>query len=151
MIIDETNAIVEFRGENRFLSNFHPCTVRYQDLAYPSSEHAYQAAKSLDPAVRERIAKCRTAAQAKRKGREIPLTHEFMCTRHFIMYEIVRNKFIQNRELTRALLSTRPKFLVEGNTWGDTFWGVCDGKGLNWLGHILMQQREEFYLWGLPQ
>ena len=33
------------------------------------------------------------------------------------------------------------KELVEGNTWNDTLWGVCEGKGRNILGIILMEIR----------
>jgi hypothetical protein len=32
--------------------------------------------------------------------------------------------------------------LIEGNTWGDTFWGVCNGVGENNLGKTLMNVRE---------
>lgn len=28
------------------------------------------------------------------------------------------------------------------NTWGDQFWGTVNGKGANFLGHILMETRE---------
>lgn len=31
----------------------------------------------------------------------------------------------------------------EGNTWGDKFWGVCDGEGENHLGKLLMEVRAE--------
>ena len=31
--------------------------------------------------------------------------------------------------------------LVEGNYWGDTFWGICNGEGTNWLGILLMAER----------
>lgn len=41
--------IREFQGEHRFLSNFWPATLRFGDWVFPSAEHAYQAAKSLDP------------------------------------------------------------------------------------------------------
>ena len=33
--------------------------------------------------------------------------------------------------------------LIEGNTWGDTFWGQVDGKGENKLGKLLMKIRDE--------
>lgn len=33
--------------------------------------------------------------------------------------------------------------LIEGNTWGDRIWGVCDGVGENRLGKILMRVRAE--------
>ena len=61
------------------------------------------------------------------------------------MEEIVRAKFTQNEELKRLLLATGDKRLAEGNTWGDTFWGVDlrSGRGENHLGIILMRVREE--------
>ena len=49
----------------------------------------------------------------------------------------------QNPELGNKLLETGNQELVEGNTWGDIFWGVCNGKGQNWLGKILMMVRDE--------
>ena len=36
-----------------------------------------------------------------------------------------------------------PTFSPEGNDWNDTFWGQCDGVGLNHLGKLLMRVREE--------
>ena len=46
-------------------------------------------------------------------------------------------------EATHAnLLATGKATLVEGNSWGDTFWGVCRGKGKNMLGKILMRVRK---------
>jgi predicted NAD-dependent protein-ADP-ribosyltransferase YbiA (DUF1768 family) len=33
--------------------------------------------------------------------------------------------------------------LIEENTWGDTFWGICKGQGENHLGRLLMQIRDE--------
>ncbi len=32
--------------------------------------------------------------------------------------------------------------IVERNTWNDTFWGVCKGKGENHLGILLMEIRD---------
>lgn len=45
--------------------------------------------------------------------------------------------------LREKLLATGDAELVEGNTWGDRFWGVCNGVGQNWLGRLLMQVRDE--------
>lgn len=59
------------------------------------------------------------------------------------MHDIVRAKFEQNPDLRQKLLSTGSEELIEGNTWGDTFWGVCKGSGQNWLGRILMFVRDE--------
>ena len=35
--------------------------------------------------------------------------------------------------------------LVEGNTWGDKVWGVCDGVGENNLGKTLMRIRDALF------
>ena len=45
--------------------------------------------------------------------------------------------------LALRLVETGTEELVEGNDWGDTYWGVCKGTGKNMLGKILMEVREE--------
>jgi len=45
--------------------------------------------------------------------------------------------------LRKKLLATGNATLIEGNTWGDTYWGVCKGKGQNKLGKLLMELRSE--------
>ena len=52
-------------------------------------------------------------------------------------------KFTQNPGLLDKLLATGDAELVEGNTWGDQVWGVCDGVGENHLGKTLMRIRSE--------
>jgi hypothetical protein len=44
--------IDSFYGQYAFLSNFYPCEVEFEGDTYPSAEHAYQAAKTIDPDVR---------------------------------------------------------------------------------------------------
>lgn len=46
-------------------------------------------------------------------------------------------------KLRSQLLSTGTAELVEGNWWNDRYWGVCNGRGENHLGKILMRIREE--------
>ena len=58
------------------------------------------------------------------------------------MLSIVRAKF-ENAYLRRRLIATGDAELMEGNDWGDRFWGVCRGKGENRLGKILMKVRAE--------
>ena len=41
------------------------------------------------------------------------------------------------------LIQTGDSVLIEGNTWGDRVWGVCNGVGENRLGRILMKIRSE--------
>jgi len=45
-------------------------------------------------------------------------------------------------KLTAAMAKKNSKAVEVENTWGDTFWGICDNKGKNILGIILMEVRD---------
>lgn len=134
--------INSFTGPYRFLSNFWTVKLEYEGQRYPSVEHAFQAAKTLDLAARSRIAVLPTSAAAKRAGRTVALRDDWERVRVPIMEQLLRLKF-DNPELRTKLLSTGDAVLIEGNTWGDTFWGVCRGAGENRLGRLLMVIRDE--------
>lgn len=140
-----SGVIKQFTGQWKFLSNFWPCRIEYEGVIYPSSEHAYQAAKTCSPGVKRMIAGLSSPALAKRKGRQIEITNpiQWEGAKVLVMEEIVTAKFIQSRELAGRLLATRDKLLQEGNTWGDTFWGIDlkTSEGENHLGIILMNVR----------
>ncbi len=137
--------ITSFQGTYRFLSNFWPCYITHEGILYPTTEHAYQAAKTSDIHIRERIRDCSTPAEAK----EFFLTHQIQPDTGWtedrklkVMETLLTLKFAGTEPLlTRALLDTGPSDLIEGNTWNDTFWGVCNGTGKNHLGRILMKVR----------
>jgi predicted NAD-dependent protein-ADP-ribosyltransferase YbiA (DUF1768 family)/hypoxanthine phosphoribosyltransferase len=58
------------------------------------------------------------------------------------MLELLQIKF-QDPEMMRRLQATGDKYLVEGNDWGDIFWGVDNGVGKNILGLALMYLRDK--------
>lgn len=134
-------AINSFAGEYRFLSNFYPASVMFEGIIYPSVEHAYQAAKTLDLSQRDQIWSM-TAAKAKRFGRKVTLRPDWDEVKIDIMKELLVDKF-QHPHLRDWLRATGTEELTEGNWWGDTFWGVCQGKGENMLGKLLMEVRQE--------
>lgn len=136
--------IDSFHGEYRFLSNFYPCEIEMDGIVYPSSEHAYQAAKTDDVGERRKISKMKSAGEAKRAGKLIKLRRDWRSVSLNIMYNLLVQKFDKNKnpDLYTLLKQTGDQKLVEGNTWGDTFWGVCDGVGENWLGKLLMKVRD---------
>jgi ribA/ribD-fused uncharacterized protein len=133
--------ISEFKGEYRFLSNFWPCQIYYEGMVYQSVEHAYQAAKTTNVYVRRQIADMPKPSMAKRLGKTIPLRDDWENVKFHVMLSLVYYKFAFNKELREKLLATGTEELQEGNTWGDTFWGVCNGVGENKLGKILMLVR----------
>jgi ribA/ribD-fused uncharacterized protein len=139
--------IDNFRFEHYYLSNFYSKLskpVRFDGKDYASTEHAYQAAKTLDETEREKIRTAPSPGDAKRLGRRIKLRDDWEDVKLDVMYDIVRQKFFENKDLGAKLVSTGEKQLVEGNDHGDTFWG-CDRKnnGTNHLGKILMRVRDE--------
>ena len=133
--------ILEFRGPTRWLSNFHEAPVFYEGIIYPTSEHAYQAAKSDNKKVRKKIASLKTAREAKIEGRKIVPPNNWHEISLGIMEEINYVKFTRHFDLCLKLLETEDVHLEEGNNWGDRFWGTVDGIGENHLGKILMKIR----------
>lgn len=141
------DTIYTFHGENRFLSNFYISEFFWRDLTWHTSENAYQAAKSNDPEVWKRFADpTLTAGQAKKLGRTIEMRPDWDEVKDSIMKEILRHKFYQSLMLRSKLISTYGKKLEEGNSWGDTYWGISpekSGTGQNKLGILLMEVRED--------
>lgn len=138
-----TETIAFFTGRHRFLSNFYPCEIIYQSYKYANVECAYQAQKFKmngrwmfmrikNPALAKKLAQTHITKQRK----------DFHEQKLQIMEELLREKFNQSW-FRNKLLATGDRQLVEGNTWGDTFWGVCDGVGENHLGKLLMKIRAE--------
>lgn len=134
--------IDDFRYQYRWLSNFHVAEVYYEGLRYPSTEHAYQAAKSLDPLERIRIANLPMPRDAKKYGKTVVLRPDWEEIKDRVMFDVCFQKFTNHPDLRQALLDTGDAELIEGNTWGDTYWGVCKGVGRNKLGWTLMKIRE---------
>jgi ribA/ribD-fused uncharacterized protein len=82
------------------------------------------------------------AAIAKSIGKKMQVRKDWDEKKLDFMLYGVREKF-KDPGLAELLLSTEDFSLVEGNDWNDKFWGVCQGKGLNHLGRILMRVRKE--------
>jgi ribA/ribD-fused uncharacterized protein len=135
--------IDSFVGEYRFLSNFSPSLLVIDGLSYPTVEHAFQALKTENPTEREIVRTARTPGQAKKLGRRVTLRSDWNTVRVSVMKMLLEKKF-SDKVLRSELLATGDAELVEGNYWNDTFWGVCRGRGENWLGKLLMEIRSSF-------
>lgn len=131
--------ISEFRGKYYFLSNFYSSPVYYRGMTFRNAEAAFHAQKDRSRASEfTRL----NPSEAKRLGRRVRLRRDWEDIKEDIMFEVVMAKFGGSQALADALLATGDEKLVEGNTWGDRYWGVCDGNGLNKLGGILERVRE---------
>lgn len=136
--------INQFQGENRFLSNFYPSVFNYEGWTYRTVEHFYQCGKCLHQEDFLKIISSQTPGEAKKLGQKIELTEDWEAIKYSVM-EIGLNHKFNLPFLKDRLLSTKNQTLVEGNSWGDTYWGVDlkTGKGLNTLGKLLMKIRSE--------
>jgi N-glycosidase YbiA len=139
-----TESIKSFHGEYRFLSNFYSFgDIVWEGIVFPSVEHAYQAAKSTDWNEQVQISAAKTPAKAKQMGKTIQHKIKgWSRIRLAVMENLLRQKF-SYPAAADALLATGDAELIEGNTWGDTFWGVCNGEGENHLGRLLMEIRSD--------
>ena len=143
--MNKFNVIDKFADDFAFLSNFFETKVKYGDVTFNNSEAAFQAQKCSN---RQQIKNFVgiTASAAKKLGRKVELREGWDNIKEQVMYEIVKTKFEQNTKLGYALLKTADVVLIEGNTWGDRFWGQVDGDGENKLGKILMRVRDELVI-----
>lgn len=134
--------IRSFSGRYDFLSNFYEHSFRWSGDVWRTAEHAFQAAKAAEPIDYFRIREAATPGKAKRMGRHCGIKPGWDASRVSVMADIVRAKFM-DPVLRKKLLDTADAELVEGNGWGDTFWGVdlVTGEGQNQLGTILMATR----------
>lgn len=140
---DIPEPIDSFQGEYRWLSNFWPCEVELDGLKFRSVEAGYVAAKTTDIEIRKYIQTLDTSGKCKAYGKKLDLRTDWKDVRLDIMESLLVQKFTKDSELGAKLIETYPKQLIEGNYWNDTFWGVCDGKGKNNLGKLLMKIRKK--------
>lgn len=138
----DRTVIDTFRWEFGFLSNFHEASIWIDGVQFRSVEHAYQAAKASDPSARELIREAQTPGIAKKLGRAVQLPVDWDAQRIPLMRVLIREKF-KNPLLRAMLLATGDAQLIHTNSWNDKFWGVCRGVGLNHLGRILMETRDD--------
>ena len=140
--------IIDFNGKYAFLSNFYPSTFAHDGIEYPTVEHFFQAAKTLDIKEKKAIAAAATPGEAKRMGRKVQLRPNWESIKEYYMELGLRLKFAKP-SLRQKLLETGSNELIEGNSWHDNEWGSCycarcqNIAGKNKLGKLLMKLREE--------
>lgn len=145
--------IREFKGEYYFLSNFWiEDPVCIDKVVYKTIEHYYQAQKTLSDEEFKFVIAAPSPKIAKQRGRRVVLRKNWDNIKLCVMEKGLRIKF-SKPHLLEKLVYTYPLKLIEGNVWGDTYWGVCRGTGHNHLGKLLMKIRGEYIfrnaiIWG---
>ncbi len=128
-------------------SNFASFQVEWRGKIWPTSEHAYQAARYFEvkPEYGEKIRQLPSAHQAyefmlHNRATERP---GWFNEKRAIMTDILRHKLQQHAYVQKKLLETGDAIIVEDSPF-DPYWGWGPNKdGANNLGTIWMELRKE--------
>lgn len=137
-----------------FLSNFyvHNEPIMYNVLQddgiyrryfVNTVEHVYQADKCMHSTDYHKILMAATPARAKKYGRMVECRSDWDLIKIARMKHWLKVKFSTAYLANRLIEETEDRPLIEGNTWGDRFWGQVNGVGENWLGRLLEEVRKE--------
>jgi len=126
-------------------SNFSPHPFDLDGKRWPTSEAYFQAQKFEDEAYREQIRLAPSPMKAANLGRSrsVSLRADWESAKDDAMRRALRAKFETHPALRQLLLSTGDEPLIEETT-GDHYWGCGSrGDGLNRLGELLVELREQ--------
>ena len=131
------------------MRNDFKASVKLEGMVYPSVEHAFQAAKTVDSLLRESIANASDGRSAKQIGQSFDISEDWDEERVRVMEFLIRQKFSEHEDLREKLLNTGDQLIRMVNR-RDRFWGMIynadEGEfiGDNTLGEIIMKVRAEF-------
>lgn len=129
------------------LNNWSAHAVELCDKRFPTVEHGYHFRKFQEtaPDIAEKILHAPSPwatmqIERQNSNRRQP---DWQVVKVEIMLQLIRAKVAQNEDVRQCLLATGTKHLYENSPWDD-FWGCgTDGSGVNQMGKILMQVRDE--------
>ena len=156
---------ITFFGKESIYSNFHKCEIMYEGHKFYCSEQLFMYLKAKDYFFNKDIANQIVnlgdvfPLEYKRLGRALPGYDKYGAyweeSKDEVMYKVISIKFQQNEDMLCELISEENAnaVLVEASPY-DKYWGVGlkegdsritnpkDWKGLNRLGFLLMQLRD---------
>lgn len=150
-LVNDDERVGFYERDHYYMSNFSAFAVSWRGVLWPTSEHAYQAAKfPPDSALYEAIRFARSAhdafkiAEANAKAAtNVNWGSDGVRFKVRIMKEILRAKADQHEYVRRKLLATGDRELIE-DSWRDDFWGWGPNRdGTNQLGKLWMEVRAE--------
>jgi ribA/ribD-fused uncharacterized protein len=141
-------------------SQWHKCVFEVDTITFTSAEQYMMYSKAIlfgDIESGNKILGTSNVREQKQLGRQVKNFNKEIWDLNAasIVYKGNKEKFIQNKEFLDLLLSTRGQTIVEASP-DDKIWGIGLTKdqdesksiftwnGLNWLGIVLTELREEF-------
>jgi ribA/ribD-fused uncharacterized protein len=143
--MDKKEPVLFYEGEFYPLSNFSSFTLEWKGYLWPTSEHAYHSEKFEDDEIITLLKQTKSTHDALVLAKNNMDKHrpDWMEIRVRVMKDILRAKVAQHPYAKKKLLDTGDREIIE-NSWRDDFWGWGPNKdGLNQLGKLWMEIREE--------
>lgn len=154
--LDTQTEVNFYEQEFYVLSNFSSFRVKYYNIDFDTSEHAYHFMKfryltheslnaTLVP-IRNEICIARSAHDAFKIASSYKQFYNpnWNNIKVSIMKDILIAKASQHEYVYKKLMETGDRTLIE-NSWRDDFWGIGPkGDGQNQLGKLWMEIRENF-------
>lgn len=149
---DTQKEVFFYEHEFYVLSNFSSFAIWWKGKLYPTLEHAYHSEKFEIEAIKEQIRGCYSAHDALKLAHSLKdkyrkdwydIDENGRPVRVNVMKPILMEKAMQHEYVSRKLLETGDRELIE-DSWRDDFWGWGPNKdGQNWTGRLWMETREE--------
>ncbi len=126
-----------------YMGNFYRRRFFIYGRWWDCVEAPYQAMKTSIKEEQDLIHNAKTSTEARLLGQKITMRKDWDEVRIPFMKECLMAKFLQHKDLRDQLMSTANEELVEDSPV-DFFWGCGkDDSGVNMLGKLLMEVREE--------
>ena len=138
--------VIKFYKTNEphgYMSNYWKSKFFLDNNWWATTEHYYQAMKTLDVNEQEQVRNAAKANDARLLGQKVTLRADFDQVKDQLMKTCLVAKFNQHPDLKKQLLDTGDAELIEDSKV-DAYWGIgADGNGQNKLGKLLMDIRSE--------
>ena len=149
---EAVNEIRFYRANEKpygIFSNLYQRAISFEGREFPTAEHAYQAGKASKEKVREWILSAPSPSLVAMAAHGLytwDIAPNWSRVKLDRMRQVLLAKFMQHEDLRMLLLSTGNARLVEAGRTDNAVnreWGEVNGKGMNKLGVLLMEVREE--------
>lgn len=143
----ERDAVGFYDREFYIFSNFAATSIVYDDVLFPTTEHAYQALKfrETNPDIFRMILEAPSPHEAKKLAASARRYQdpEWESKKLEVMEALLREKLKRHPYVAKKLLQSSGHTIYEDSPY-DSYWGIgADGSGANHLGKLWQKLRAE--------
>ena len=103
---------IQFTGYYQCFENSFPVSISVGGIAYPSVEHAFQAAKVSDAFLKHNISKIESLSEVTELLKDVPVRPNWEEVKYATLEQLMNLKFEASRKCKDVLVSTGARRLV---------------------------------------